>query len=77
MIRSRVLASLCVGLFTLLTKLKLSRTSKKVAQPASDGLFTAMLKSPNSNSSLLELMLFSSRLASSLQNSSTLVLGGL
>ena len=77
MIRSRVLTSLCVGLSTLLTKLKLSRMSRKVAGPALDSLFTAMLKSPNSNSSLLELILVSSRLASSLQNSSTLVLGGL
>ena len=68
---------MCVGSFTLLIKLKLSRTSKKAAGPESDGVLTAMLKSPNSNSSLLELILFSNRLASLLQNSSTLVLGGL
>ena len=77
MIKSRVLDSLCVGLSTLLTKLKLSRTSRKVAGPTSNGLYTAMLKSPNSISSPLELMLVSSRLASSLQNSNTLVSGGL
>ena len=66
-----------MGLSTLLTKLKLSRTSKKVAGSASNGLFTAMLKSHSSVSSPLELMLVLSKLASSLQNSNTLESGGL
>ena len=44
---------------------------------ASIGLLTAMLKSPSRISSLLELILDSSKLASSLQNSNALESGGL
>ena len=73
MIKSKVLHSVCVGLSTLLIRLKLCRTSKKEAGPASSGLFTAILKSPSNISSPLKLMLVSSNLASSLQNSNTLV----
>ena len=77
MIKSKVLHSLCVGLSTLLIRLKLCRTSKKEVGPASSGLFTAILKSPSNISSPLKLMLVSSNLASSLQNSNTLESGGL
>ena len=48
-----------------------------VAGSASNGLCTAILKSPSSISSPLEFMLVSSKLVSSLQNSNTLESGGL
>ena len=77
MIMSRVLDSLCVGLSTLLMRLKLLSRSRKIDGTASDGLLMAMLKSPSSINSPLELILDSSKLASSLQNSSALESGGL
>ena len=77
MIRSRVLDSLWVGLSTLLIRLKLLSISRKIDGTASDGLLTAMLKSPSRISSLLELILDYSKLASSLQNSNALESGGL
>ena len=66
-----------MGLSTLLMRLKLLSTSRKVAGSTSDGLLTAVLKSLSSISSPQELILDSSRLASSFQNSNTLESGGL
>ena len=75
--RLRVLDRLCLGLSTLLRRLKLSNMSKKVAGSVSKGLLTAILMSPSGISSPLELILVLSRLVSLLQNSSMFESGGL
>ena len=61
----------------LVDEVKLLSMSRKVSGSASDGLLTVMLKSPSRISSPLELILDSSKLVSSLQNSNTLESGGL
>ena len=65
------------GLVNPVSEIETVEQVQKDRCTASDGLLTAMLKSPSSINSPLELILDSSKLASSLQNSCALESGGL